>query len=168
MLVSNSLDPHFNVSNNKTPNKEILYIDFKRYRYWLRSCKTKKFNNCYKDKGHANDTLVSLNTKLFPFLQDNIRKVLANQIDHCHPVAQEKLPIVQEVVASIYGHELPEEIELWQFGAGDSIRLIGIVYSGAHFVILCPLFVDVNHILHPSIKHNQKEIKKNKFQLTIK
>lgn len=166
-MVKNSLTPISLVNNSKKPNDAILHIDFSSYPNWVNSIKEKNFTNHYENNKHLNRTLHNILSKLFPYLQSNITKVVSNRERHCHTISKDKIELVKKIIYKIHSFELDEETVLWQVGIANETRVIGAILSNENTYTFYPLFIDCNHLIYPSSvgRNNSKDHKKFKIKL---
>lgn len=161
--VVNGRDPHNKVSSEKPPIKnQSLVFDFS-YQQWLQSISVKKFTNMLKDDEQFSKAIVHIFSKIIPAVKENWKNIKnrgRDQFRHCHPIANEKKELVDEIILEIYGKPLLdekfEEMNYWQLGVSQGIRLIAIYNHLEN--IMYPVFIDHHHQIHPDVKHNQKDI----------
>ncbi|MDU9695131.1 hypothetical protein O0Q50_28445 [Priestia aryabhattai] len=171
MNVSNPTATKKNVHNGKSPAtlfNNSLIVDFS-YKDWLKSISNKGFSNKLFDESQFAKFMFDVLYKIFPTVQTNwetIRTQPGKGFRHCHPVDEDKLPVVKKIVQELHGNiavdiEESESLRYWQFGTTQSVRVVGI-YDNARNVVY-PLFIDYHHLIHASQKHNQNDHKAYKF-----
>lgn len=142
-----------------------LYIDFNKYPNWTHSYKGNHFTNALKDSNVAAKHFFFLIDELFGDVQENIIPILAGRYPHCHPIKDEKKrKLVIAIVQKLHHFELESAAKIWELSAKRNIgiRVIGIVVTNEIYNFI-PLFIDHNHLLYPSSKHNQSDYKNFTF-----
>jgi len=167
-MIVNSIEPKLLVNNSMDPNEQILHIDFAQYPNWLKSQKSGKFTNFYENDKHIEKTYFSLLSKVFPFAQQHIVSIMANNKDHCHLIEGNAYITAKGAIENIHQFEIGENIDLWQLGVAGGTRIIGPIMSNDNTFTFYPMLVDCNHLLLPSTigSNNKKDFKKFKRRLS--
>ena len=149
------------------------------YPNWMKSIKTRKFNNMLKDESTFAKNMYICLSKLIPTINKESDKIFKKNngkikdfsysgFSHCHLICDEKkVNLFYSICYEIHGQsfknvtEGDEDYNWYQLGVSGSIRIIGI-YSSINNVFY-PLFIDWNLLVYPSVKHNQIDYKKFKF-----
>lgn len=150
--------------NGNTPRQSNspLTFDFSRGD-WLKSIKYRDFTNKLDSETSFSNNIFEIFYKLIPNIQQNWNDILKfqgrGQWEHCHPIAEDKLDLVLNIIEEVHGHKFDSEKKagpsLWQIGITQNIRLIAIHdYTNNH---LTPVFVDYHHLIHPSKFFNQRD-----------
>ncbi|MFJ7471103.1 hypothetical protein ACIQWI_21410 [Peribacillus frigoritolerans] len=130
---------------------------------WLKSIKFRDFTNKLDGETMFANNIFELFHKIIPTIQQNWNQIIKSQgrgvWQHCHPIAEDKLDLVLNIIEQIHGHNFQSEKNagpsLWQIGITQNIRLIAIHdYTNNH---LTPVFVDYHHLIHPSKFYNQPD-----------
>lgn len=166
--IQNIKKPIPNVRNAKSAAKAQLVIDFTAYNNWENSCKINniRFTNHYKDKKHIQRTLGDILFKLFPFIQSNFSSILSGQEAHCHIVDSDKIEFVWKIIDEVHkNNKIDREVDIYQMGVTGATRVFGSLVTRADQYVFYPLFIDCNHLVYSSVKHNVSDFKKYKVKI---
>lgn len=158
-MVSRGTDP----SNTDSP----LTFNFSKHK-WIKSTSVKGFTNKLDDEKMFSRYMFELFHKLIPLLHEHGENIIlksgTSSWKHCHPIRNEELDLALEIATTIHGDkvlDVGDGSKLWQFGFTGGIRLIAIHNYINNY--LTPLFIDYHHQIYPSVKHNDKELKRYTF-----
>lgn len=158
MRIINNIEPAPHVLNTKNPNNSILYIDFTKYPGWLKSIVIgKKFSNFYENERHTNNTIKGVFSSTFPHAQQHIKRIVANQEDHCHLIDDNKRELCIDIIQRTHTIQIGDDVEVWQLGTSGAARVIGPILSSQNTFTFYPMFVDCNHMIYESKKGKHKK-----------
>lgn len=156
----------------KEKSTGTVIVDFSKFPFCFRNTKCKKYTNMLKDENEFFEKFKELIEKLLPHICSKTFDELINDRMHCHIIKSEDMKLVYEVVGEMVSKWNPDiDVEeflkqnldgekIWQLGF-ESIRLIGIREDNLFHV----LFIDYYHLIYPSVKYNDKDYKKYKFEV---
>lgn len=135
--------------------------------HWYKTVSINGFTNLLRKSDDLCDELTYIMGEFFPIIYKEHDCIFNNRgYRHCHKVNlhSKNIQLYEKIIK-----EIGKDIEfnsvkdmLWQVGLTGSIRIIGVLSENTFY----PLFIDRHHLLHPSEKHNQKDLKK--YQCCIK
>lgn len=154
------------IKNKKTPNSSIqisktsivknIEIDFTYFCF--KSVNLKFFTNFLKDEKEYFKVLNNFYKQTIPHLiSKKFEELEQVKNSHCHYINEEKkvnkiLTILENYRA--IGFELPnfedESTDFYQLAGPMGIRMIGYKIGNIFYL----LFLDVHHLIYPSLKHN--------------
>lgn len=182
-FVKNSVEPKPTVINLDTISQNNLFIDFCFFPKWMHSTtvktpngnnknskkklnnNNKDFTNRYSNEKEFAKKIYEVNSKLFPYIQQNIELIFAHKAKHCHTLDAKISETARKVIFNIHRRDIDESTELWQLAAGGSTRLICALLSKTDGTVLYPLFIDHHHLLLPDDtgSNNKTDYSKCKF-----
>lgn len=161
-----------NVKGDKKPIESNSPLTFNlTYKNWLKgiSIPRKEYTNKLKDKEMFTNYITELFYKIIPTIHqygnDMIKEAGLKGWRHCHPVEEDKIDLVIDIMNEIHGDSFQFDKvagpQLWQFGITQNIRIIAIHdYTNN---ILTPVFIDYHHLIHSNQHYNQDDYMKYKF-----
>lgn len=167
----NSINPTTKVKSQVSLKKNEVSFDF-TYTEWLKTVKLGKFTNKLKNPQEFAELIYIIMNKVIPFITDNWVWIKHNVYPHaghnCHPVTDEKIELVKEIIRNTHSVDLEpmidngEEKVLWQLGHQGAVRLV--VYYMASSKTFYPLFVDYHHLIHPVKGDRRSQTKHNDYK----
>ncbi|MED4229072.1 hypothetical protein [Neobacillus cucumis] len=162
--------PRKSIIRGTEPNQSDspLTFDFLN-RNWLKGISFRDFTNKLSSETMFAEYMFEIFHKIIPTIQSNWNEIVRSQgrgsWKHCHPIAEEKLDFVINIIEQIHGHKFFESQNagpsLWQLGFTQNIRLIAIHdYTNNNLI---PVFVDYHHLIHPSDHFNQPDYNRYEF-----
>lgn len=150
---------------NKTKVKELsnqIWFNLSDHK-WMSSVKMKDYTNFIQNTEMGLSNLYSILSIIIPKVTNEWHAITKNpwQYTHCHQVADEKIELVRKIYKEIYKIELDESLSLWQLGFTQGVRLI--CFYDTYKNSLVPIFIDHNHLIHPSQKYNQSDTDNYKY-----
>lgn len=168
---SSSVKPVQKVRAGSSPKANDVTFDFS-YSEWLRTIKLGEFTNKLRGPHEFAKLIYIVMNKIVPYITENwhwIEKTIyPGSVHNCHPVSEEKLDKVKEVIKNTHTIDLEPMIEtgeskvLWQLGHQGSVRII--VYYMASSKTFYPLFVDYHHLIHPVHGDRRSQVKHNDYK----
>lgn len=155
--------------------KSNVIVDFSMFPFCFRNAECGDYNNKLKDEKEFFEKFKNLFEVLIPHISSNTFDVLMGERMHCHPIKPEdddKIKLIYNIVGILALKWKPginveqflmqnlDGEKIWQLG-NNSTRLIGIRKENFFHV----LFIDYHHLIYPSIKYNDKNFKKYKFEV---
>lgn len=149
-----------NIVKNKIDDEIIkkMYIDFNHYPNWNYSYKGKKFTNLLRNSEEAGQHFYFLVSDLLGSIEKNFKKILANNMPHCHKLEGEKRKLAVKIVEKIHGIVLDDEANIWQLCSDKNlgIRIVGVIVTDKMYNFY-PLFIDHYHLIYSSKSYNKKD-----------
>ncbi|WLR54822.1 hypothetical protein LC048_20875 [Mesobacillus subterraneus] len=161
--VTNTVQKKKGITNPVHPEgiSNTLSFDFS-YSNWLKCVNNKDFTNKLKDEAQFASYFFEIFQNILPTVQKNWDIIKLNQkkqFPHCHTLAKGKIETAEKVIREIHGRPLLDKddntLNYWQLGLTQSIRVVAVYNQERNLIF--PVFVDYHHLLHESIKYNQKD-----------
>ncbi|MFP7202229.1 hypothetical protein SFC08_14760 [Lysinibacillus halotolerans] len=163
-MVTTSNKPRANVQNHTVAlgKNAQIWIDLRDSK-WLSSVRNKKFTNFLISPESCIKSYFKILNEIIPKIQSEWENIKGRNhgYKHCHLLTGREKELAREIYYEIYNHQLDEEVYIWQFGFTGSTRLICIFNEVQN--AFRPIFVDHNHIIYESQKHNQADYKKYNY-----
>lgn len=157
-VPSNTLKPQRTVTTPPPANMQggVVWFNFCNPN-WLSSIRIKGFTNFLKDSSEFSENHFYIFRIVVPKVMVEWQEITRGgyQYAHCHRLTENGKEMAQDVYREIFKREIGDDVDLWQFGFGGSVRLVCIRDDINNSLI--PIFIDHHHLIHASIKHNQND-----------
>lgn len=153
----------------KIPDIEVPNLDFtfrSHYR-WLEHYEDgNKYSNHLKSADVFSEKIKDLVQVMIPGIYEHYSDIFEKRnaqnvgFKHTHLIGEDKKDLVKTVAEAVTNKDFGD-VDWWQIGKTQGVRIFGF-YQASNKTFY-PVFVDWNHMIYPSEKHNTTDIKSLKY-----
>lgn len=159
--------------SSEIPNQIIPQNDFvfRSHYKWLKSISDKKgFTNYNTDADTYAKLITQVVHETIPLIYRHSTDIFKNgkaqktPLNHSHLLTNNSLENAKRLAHLVTDTKIDDDLSSWwQLGGIQGVRIIGVYVTSA--TTFYPLFVDCHHLLSPSEKHNQQDLKNYKYSV---